>query len=66
MASVNIVTGNAVPPFCENCEHKIICGIQKSIVEQDKDVSEFNADNSSKLQSITSTAYVCRYKLKTT
>lgn len=61
---INLVTKKEVPPYCQNCEHGVVCGIQDTILAQDVDVKKFNDDNKPRLQSVSSINYNCRYKLK--
>jgi hypothetical protein len=61
---LNLITHKEVPAYCANCEHKVVCGIQDTIVAQDADVSEFNTTNAPRLQTVSSINYNCRYKLK--
>lgn len=61
---LNLITKKEVPSYCLNCVHKVVCGIQDTIIEQDEDVKDFNDDNKTRLQSVSSINYNCRYKLK--
>lgn len=53
---------SVIPTFCKNCTHRFVCSIQQNIREQDADVKQFNTDNVSSKQSVSSTGYICRYK----
>jgi hypothetical protein len=61
---LNLITKKEVPTYCLNCAHKVVCGIQDTIVAQDADVTNFNKDNVTRQQSVSSINYNCRYKLK--
>ena len=61
---LNLITKKEVPAYCSNCQHKVVCGIQDTIVGQDEDVKEFNDTNKTRLQTVSSINYNCRYKLK--
>jgi hypothetical protein len=61
---LNLITKKEVPAYCGNCAHKVVCGIQDTIVGQDEDVKEFNDTNKTRLQTVSSINYNCRYKLK--
>lgn len=54
---------NIIPKYCKNCTHRFVCAIQVNIREQDEDVAQFNSDNITTQQSVTSTNYSCRYKV---
>jgi hypothetical protein len=53
---------NTIPTFCKNCSHRFVCSIQSNIKAQDDDVKNFNTDNVSFNQSVSTINYVCRYK----
>jgi hypothetical protein len=53
---------NIIPTFCKNCTHRFVCSIQDKIRLQDTDVKNFNTENVSTKQSVSTINYVCRYK----
>jgi hypothetical protein len=54
-----------IPSFCTTCQHRFVCDIQEEIRNLDRVITDFNKANSSIKISVSSTNYICGYKLKT-